>query len=98
MKIISINCWDILYDEIEKRKNDNIVIGMFTHCGYLNLSVILVNQLLEKAPLRYRVFVNNDYSKYIIKDAEGVAIIKEFDNKKELVDWIEVIAQKGNHK
>ena len=61
------------------------------HCGYLNLSVILVNQL-GKAPLRYRVFVNNDYSKYIVKDAEGVAIIKEFDNKKELVDWIEVIA------
>lgn len=88
MKIISINCWDILYDEIEKRKNDNIVIGMFTHCGYLSLSVIFVNPL-EKAPLRYRVFVNDDYSKYIIKDTEGVAIIKEFDNKKELVDWIE---------
>ena len=88
MKIISINCWDVLYDEIEKRKNDNIVIGMFIRCGYLSLSVIFVNQL-EKAPLHYRVFVNSDYSKYIVKDNKSIAIIKEKKKKKELVDWIE---------
>ena len=73
---------------LKKEKNDNIVIGMFTRCGYLSLSVIFVNQL-EKAPLHYRIFVNGDYSKYTVKDNEGIAIIKEFDNKKELVDWIE---------
>lgn len=92
MRVVYDSCWDTLYEEVKERKNNDTVIGMFTRCGHLLLSIGFENP--EKATLYYKITVNNDYSEYTVMNRSEV-LVERFDSRKKLVDWIEKIGRAG---